>query len=77
MTHHEILQVLGNAEYLEEELLDNQLDDDDPSWQPIRAPVGGITTPINKIEILTPYLALAGLIAAVTAAFTIRKRRKD
>jgi hypothetical protein len=40
------------------------------------APVGGITAPINKLEILTPYLALAGLIAAVSAVYVI-KRRKD
>jgi hypothetical protein len=40
------------------------------------APVGGISTPINKLEILTPYIALAGLIAAVSAIYVI-KRRKD
>ncbi|MEE9458617.1 MAG: hypothetical protein V3V84_02510 [Candidatus Bathyarchaeia archaeon] len=40
------------------------------------APVGGITAPINKLEILTPYLALAGLIATVSAVYVI-KRRKD
>ena len=40
------------------------------------APVGGITTPINKLEILTPYLALAGLIVVVSAVYVI-KRRKD
>ncbi len=43
----------------------------------IPAPVGGVVTPVNKLEILAPYLALAGLVAAVTAAFTIKKRRKD
>jgi len=39
------------------------------------APVGGVSTPINKIEILTPYLALAGLIAVVSAVFVIRKSK--
>ncbi len=39
--------------------------------------VGGVATPVNKLEILAPDLALTGLVAAVTAAFTIRKRRKD
>jgi hypothetical protein len=39
------------------------------------APVGGITTPVNKTEILTPYLALAGLIAAVSTAYVIKKRK--
>jgi hypothetical protein len=40
------------------------------------APVGGISTPINKLEILTPYIALAGLIVAVSTIYIMR-RRKD
>ncbi|MGB6680621.1 MAG: WD40 repeat domain-containing protein [Candidatus Bathyarchaeia archaeon] len=40
------------------------------------APVGGITNPINKLEMLTPYLTLTGLIVAVTTVYFI-KRRKD
>ena len=39
------------------------------------APVGGHAMPINKIVILTPYLALAGLIVAVSAIFVIKRRR--
>ena len=39
-------------------------------------PVGGIASSVNKLEILTPYLALAGLIAAVSTVYVI-KRRKD
>jgi hypothetical protein len=39
-------------------------------------PVGGISTPINKIEVLTPYLALAGLITVVLAVVVV-KRKKD
>jgi WD40 repeat protein len=47
-----------------------------PNWQPLFAnPVGGVVTPVNKIEILTPYLPLAGLIAAVSAVVAVRKRR--
>ena len=47
-----------------------------PNWQPMFAnPVGGVVTPVNKIEILTPYLPLAGLIAAVSAVVAVRKRR--
>ncbi len=38
------------------------------------APVGGISTPINKLEILTPYLVLAGLIATVSVVI-IKKRK--
>jgi len=41
---------------------------------PAPAPVGGITTPIDKLEILTPYIALAGLIIAVSA-IVIKKRK--
>ncbi|WP_455279171.1 WD40 repeat domain-containing protein [[Eubacterium] cellulosolvens] len=40
------------------------------------APVGGITAPINKLEILKPYLTLVGLIA-VLSSFYIVRRRKD
>ncbi|MFC1506985.1 hypothetical protein ACFLQ6_07940 [Thermoproteota archaeon] len=39
-------------------------------------PVGGIVTPTNKLAILTPYIALAGLIIAVSTVYII-KRRKD
>jgi hypothetical protein len=39
------------------------------------SPVGGISSPVNKIEILTPYLALAGLIAAISTVIVIRKHK--
>jgi len=38
--------------------------------------VGGVVTPVNKLEILTLYLAPAGLIAAVLIVY-VTKRRKD
>ena len=38
------------------------------------APVGGITIPTNKLEIIGPYIALAGLIAAVST-IVIKKRK--
>jgi len=44
--------------------------------QTIPQPVGGVTSPINKLEILTPYLALAGLIAAVSAVVVVKRRSK-
>ncbi|MCW4042307.1 MAG: hypothetical protein NWE90_01120 [Candidatus Bathyarchaeota archaeon] len=37
--------------------------------------IGGVTTPVNKIEILTPYLALAGLIVAVSTVYVIKRRK--
>ncbi|MFC1507346.1 hypothetical protein ACFLQ6_09810 [Thermoproteota archaeon] len=38
--------------------------------------VGGVPAPTNKLEILTPYIVLAGLIAAVSTVYVIN-RRKD
>jgi hypothetical protein len=43
---------------------------------PIFTAVGGTVSPINKLTVLTPYLALAGLIAVASAVFVVR-RRKD
>jgi hypothetical protein len=40
------------------------------------APVGGISSPINKIELLAPYLALAGLIVAVSTVYVIKRRKE-
>jgi hypothetical protein len=44
-------------------------------WGVHAAPVGGISTPINKLEILTPYIALAGLIIAISTVYVIIKRK--
>jgi hypothetical protein len=51
--------------------------DQDPyiEYTLLRKPVGGILMPTNKLEILTPYLALAGLIAVVSAVVVVKKRR--
>jgi hypothetical protein len=40
------------------------------------APVGGIMTPANNLEILAPYLALAGLVAVVSTVI-VAKRKRD
>lgn len=40
-------------------------------------PVGGIYASADRLGILTPYLALVGLIGAISTIFTIRRRRKD
>jgi Tol biopolymer transport system component len=54
----------------------NSDSDDTPNWQPIPPrPVGGVVIPTNKLEILTPYLALAGLAAAVSAVVVVKRRR--
>jgi hypothetical protein len=41
----------------------------------IPAPVGGVTSPINKLAIIAPYLALVGLIIAVSTVYVIKKRK--
>ncbi len=38
-------------------------------------PVGGVVSPVNKLAIIAPYLALAGLIAAVSTVYVIKKRK--
>ena len=39
-------------------------------------PVGGYVIPTNKLAILEPYLALAGLFGALSAALTVIRRRR-
>lgn len=40
-----------------------------------RAAVGGIVLPANKLEIVAPFAALAGLIVAVSTVAAVKKRR--
>jgi hypothetical protein len=42
---------------------------DDPE-----GPVGGVVLPMGKLEIVVPFLALAGLIVAVSAVVAVKKR---
>jgi len=42
------------------------------------APVGGISIPVNKLELLTPYIALTILLAvAVVTVFYVKKRKRN
>jgi hypothetical protein len=41
----------------------------------IHAPVGGYVVPSNKLAVLAPYIVLAGLIAAVSAVYVIKRRK--
>ena len=43
---------------------------------PASRPVGGLVIPTNKLEILTPYIALAGLVIAVSAVVVVKRRSK-
>jgi hypothetical protein len=38
-------------------------------------PVGGVVLPTNTLVILAPYLALAGLVIAVSAVVVVKRRR--
>ena len=42
---------------------------------PTPRPVGGIVMPTNKLEIVAPFAALAGLIVAVSAVVAVKRRR--
>jgi len=42
---------------------------------PACRPVGGVVMPTNTLAITAPYLALAGLIVAVSAVVAVKKRR--
>jgi len=40
------------------------------------SPVGGKLVGVNRLSVLAPYLALVGLVGAVTVAVAIQRRRK-
>jgi hypothetical protein len=48
----------------------NQFDDPEGA-------VGGVIIPTNKTEILAPFLAIAGIIAAISTVELVVRRRKD
>ena len=54
----------------------NSDSDSTPNWQPLPAnPVGGVVTPVNKLGLATPYLALAALVIAVSSVIVVKRRR--
>ncbi len=40
-------------------------------------PVGGVWVPINKLELLAPWIALATVIAVATAVVFVKRRKKQ
>jgi len=54
----------------------NDIDFTFRTYAPVRAPVGGYVAPVNKIAVLTPYIALAGLIAILSTVF-VKRRLED
>jgi DNA-binding beta-propeller fold protein YncE len=44
-------------------------------FQPLARPVGGVVEPVNKLALATPFLALAGLVAVVSAVIVVKRRR--
>ena len=39
------------------------------------APVGGVVVPTDKLALLAPYLALAGLAIVISAVLVVKRRR--
>jgi hypothetical protein len=54
-------------------------EDDVSTWAILQTrlsrPVGGVVMSTNKLEILTPYLALVGLVTAVSAVTMVGRRK--
>jgi hypothetical protein len=44
---------------------------------PVGAPVGGVVMPVNKLAIAAPYVAIFGLIAAVTLVAVAPWKKPD
>lgn len=42
--------------------------------QSVKRPIGGVIVPVNRVELLAPWLGLAALVVAVTAAVAVRRR---
>ncbi len=56
------------------QLTTNLIPDDTPDWQPINiGTVGGVASQTNKLALLAPYLALIGLIIALSAVITKKR----
>jgi hypothetical protein len=54
-----------------------EVDSSTPTPAPTAGPVGGVLMPANKLEILAPYLALAGLVGTVTTLLAVKKKHRD
>jgi TolB protein len=67
-----IMDADGSNEY---DLTPSLPDASDPDYQRLDyPPVGGVASPVNKLELIAPYLTLAGLIVAVSTIFVIKRR---
>ena len=54
-----------------------RLPPEQPPQPPQSRPVAGYVMPTNKLSILAPYLALAGLVGVISAVVAARRRRED
>ena len=71
---------LPNTARITSNSFDPNQGNDEASWLAKmggRSPVGGLLMPVDKLKILTPYLALVGLVAAASATVLVKKRRED
>ena len=67
---------LINKAIITSDTLDSNPENNEDTWTIQRAkpmPVGGIITPTNKLKILVPCLALAGLIIVASTVHIIKK----
>jgi hypothetical protein len=75
--HEDSIWIMNADGTNEFDLTPNLPNAEEPDYQIITpAPVGGVASPVNKLELIAPYLALAGLVAAVSTVYIMR-RRKD
>ncbi len=40
-------------------------------------PVGGVVEPVNKLTLLTPYLVVFGVVAAVAVVIVTNRKRRE
>jgi hypothetical protein len=78
-----ILNSIGNklgGGQLTDGIPDDTLDGDG-GWRQVatrpggQAAVGGVVGPVNKLEILIPYLTLAGMVAVMSAVIVVKSRK--
>ena len=51
--------------------------DNYPDYQSLPlAPVGGVASPVNKLEIITPFIALVGIVTLALTVLAIKRKRE-
>jgi TolB protein len=55
----------------------NDAEDSYPTWQSIRASVGGVVIPANNFAIVAPWLVIIGLVGCIGTAIVVAKKRQS